>query len=202
MSNPLPQSLPHSLSLSPFHEEEVLIQVDYVANWVRVETGGWIWVFQNKHKVEELAHISVLGELTVRNWNRSEDNFFPLVQRSELFQLLSGEKIHQKDDGGNWGESFVSNSLFLGSGHHPCHQHPVSQHEEINSKRQETTLSNIWSPLEFLKSRLGSYSLNFIFGAKSRMKGTLKLLRKLLGILGFLYLWITVEAQIKIPPET
>ncbi|TNN00745.1 hypothetical protein fugu_011991 [Takifugu bimaculatus] len=41
-----------------------------------------------------------------------------------------------------------------------------------------------------------------MFGAKSRMEGTLRLLRKLLGILGFLYLWITVEAQIKIPPET
>lgn len=63
LSNLLPQSLPHPLSLSPFHEEEVLIQVDYVANWVRVETGGWIEVFQNKHKVEELAHLSAHGEL-------------------------------------------------------------------------------------------------------------------------------------------
>lgn len=127
---------------------------------------------------------------------------FPLVQRSEGFLLLSQEKIHQKVDGGNRGESFVSNSLFLGSGHYPCHQHPVGQHEEIKSKRNETTLSNIWSPLEFLKLPLGSYSLNFIFGAKSRMEGTLRLLRKLLRILGFLYLSITVEAQIKIPPET
>lgn len=34
------------------------------------------------------------------------------------------------------------------------------------------------------------------------MEGRVQLLRKLLGILGFSYLWITAEAQIKIPPET
>lgn len=82
LSNLLPQSLPHPPSLSPLHEKEVLIQVDYVANWVRVETGGWIWVFQNKHKVEELAHLSVLEELekTEGTLNRSKNNLFPLTQ--------------------------------------------------------------------------------------------------------------------------
>lgn len=42
LSNLLPQSLPHPPSPSPLHGEEVLIQVDYVANWVRVEANGWI----------------------------------------------------------------------------------------------------------------------------------------------------------------
>lgn len=42
LSNLLPQSLPHPLAPSPLHGKEVLIQVDYVANWVRVEADVWI----------------------------------------------------------------------------------------------------------------------------------------------------------------
>lgn len=57
-SNLLAQSLPHPPAPSPLHGEEALVQVDYAANWVRVEEDGWIWVFQNKHEVEELAHLS------------------------------------------------------------------------------------------------------------------------------------------------
>ncbi|TMS05032.1 Voltage-dependent calcium channel subunit alpha-2/delta-4 [Larimichthys crocea] len=41
-----------------------------------------------------------------------------------------------------------------------------------------------------------------MLGVESRMEGRVPRRRKLLGILGFLCLWITAQAQMKIPPET
>lgn len=41
-----------------------------------------------------------------------------------------------------------------------------------------------------------------MLGAESRMEGRALGMRKLLGIVGFFCLWITAEAQMKIPPET
>lgn len=41
-----------------------------------------------------------------------------------------------------------------------------------------------------------------MLGVESRMEGRDVGMRKLLGILGFLCLWITAQAQMKIPPET
>ena len=79
---------------------------------------------------------------------------------------------------------------------------PLGHHEEIHCHKHVSVSSNVCSPSELLKVRLGLCNLSSVFGAKSRMTRRVQLLTKLLGILAFSCLWITAEAQIKIPPET
>lgn len=81
-------------------------------------------------------------------------------------------------------------------------QHSAGHHEEFHSHKHASVPSDGWSPSAFLKVPLGFCNLSFMFGAKTGMELRVQLLRKLLGVLGFSFLWITAEAQIKIPPET
>lgn len=76
------------------------------------------------------------------------------------------------------------------------------QHVETVLHKLFMNLPNFQSWSECLKLPSTSQNPSFVLRGGNRMEDRSPPGRKLLGILGFLCLWITAEAQMKIPPET